>query len=91
MFFMTVWVLEPLHGCWMACGVASTTSHRTTKRMVVPHMVSSFTTHGCWNTWVRRSRLDYSAVVPSIGSITGVGAESYTNGPGSCACGSGHA
>ena len=35
-------------------------------------MVSSFTTHGCWNMWVRRSRLDYSAVVRNIGSITWV-------------------
>ena len=28
--------------------------------------------HGCWNTWVCRSRLDYSAIVRNIGSITWV-------------------
>ena len=39
-------------------------------RTSVLHMVYSYTIHGCWNMWVRRSRLDYSAVVRSTGCIT---------------------
>ena len=73
-FIRTVRLLVPLHECWMVCGVASTALHLTMRRMVVRtsvlHMVFSYTIHGCWNMWVRRSRLDYSAVVRSTGSIS---------------------
>ena len=61
-------------GCCMVCGVASTACDCTIRNLVVrtlvPHMGSSYTTRGCWSMWVRRSRLDYSAVVRNIGCAT---------------------
>ena len=39
-------------------------------RISVPRMGPSYTTRSCWGMWVRRIRLDYSAVARNIGYTT---------------------
>ena len=43
---------------------------RMAVRISTPHTEYIYMIRGCWNMWVRRSRLDCSAIVRSTGYIT---------------------